>query len=146
MKGMSLIVKTITNIVSGFIFMYGIYIVLHGHLTPGGGFAGGVIIAGVFILRIMAFGSEHSTEKKTSIIGSLFESLGGLMFISLALAGLIFAGFFFLNVGLFRIGTPLHLLSAGLIPFCNIAIGIKVGAGLFSIFLALAAIKYIMED
>ena len=49
MKGMSLIVKNITNVAIGFIFIYGIYIVLHGHLTPGGGFAGGVIIAGIIV-------------------------------------------------------------------------------------------------
>ena len=40
--GMSVIVKTVTRLTVGLIFLYGIYIVLHGHLTPGGGFAGGV--------------------------------------------------------------------------------------------------------
>lgn len=146
MIGMSLIVKRITNIVSGFIFIYGIYIILHGHLTPGGGFAGGVIIAGAFILRILAFGSEINKEKKSSIIFSICESLGGLMFWGLAFTGLLMAGVFFLSAPIFGLGKPLHLLSAGLIPLCNIAIGIKVAAGLFSIFLALAAVKYIMED
>ncbi len=144
MKGMSLIVKTITNVMIGFIFIYGIYIILHGHLTPGGGFAGGVILAGAFILRILAFGSEASAEKKSEKRSSVFESLGALMFIGIALAGLIAAQIFFLN--LLPKGTPLHLLSAGIIPLCNIAISIKVGAGLFSIFLALAAVKYVMED
>jgi len=42
-KGMSLIVKTITRLTVGLILLYGIYIVLHGHVSPGGGFAGGVI-------------------------------------------------------------------------------------------------------
>ncbi len=146
MKGMSLIVKKITDIVSGFIFMYGIYIIFHGHLTPGGGFAGGVIIAGAFILRILAFGSDANLEKGASVFASIFEGLGGLVFLTVALAGLFAAGIMFLNAQLFGLGKPLHLLSAGLIPLCNIAIGIKVGAGLFSIFLALAGIKYVMED
>ena len=44
-QGMSLIVKTITRLTVGLILLFGIYIVLHGHLSPGGGFAGGVIIA-----------------------------------------------------------------------------------------------------
>jgi multicomponent Na+:H+ antiporter subunit B len=144
MKGMSLIVKNITNIAIGFIFIYGIYIILHGHLTPGGGFAGGVIVAGAFILRFLAFGSSGKDERKSSTITSVFESIGGLLFIGIALLGLIVAGTFFLNF--LPKGIQLHLLSAGIIPFCNIAIGIKVGAGLFSIFLALAAAKYIMED
>ncbi|OPX18083.1 hypothetical protein BXT86_03070 [candidate division WOR-3 bacterium 4484_100] len=141
---MSLIVKTITNIMIGFIFLYGVYIILHGHLTPGGGFAGGVIVAGVFVLRYLAFGGSKAGEKKSSITASVFESVGALLFVIIALLGLLIAGVFFFNF--LPKGTPLYLLSAGIIPFCNIAIGIKVGAGLFSIFLALAAFKYIMED
>ena len=144
MKGMSLIVRMVTNIVIGFIFIYGIYIILHGHLTPGGGFAGGVIVAGALVLKVLAFGIGPGSERRAEDRASIFESIGALLFIGIALAGLILTGAFFLNF-LSR-GTPLHLLSAGIIPLCNIAIGIKVGAGLFSIFLALAAIKYVMED
>lgn len=144
MKGMSLIVKTITNIVTGFIFIYGVYIILHGHLTPGGGFAGGVIIAGAFVLKFLAFGKGAKSEKKSSTTASVFESIGGLLFVGVAMSGLLLAGTFFLNF--LPKGEPFHLLSAGIIPLCNIAISIKVGAGLFSIFLALAAMKYIMED
>ncbi|UCD05226.1 MAG: hypothetical protein JSV98_08925 [candidate division WOR-3 bacterium] len=144
MKGMSLIVRTITTVMIGFIFVYGIYIILHGHLTPGGGFAGGVIVAGAFILRILAFGSEPGGEKKSEIRASIFESVGALLFIGIALAGMVVAGTFFLNF--LPKGIAFNLYSAGIIPFCNIAIGIKVGAGLFSIFLALAAVKYVVKD
>ncbi|MBN2620447.1 hypothetical protein JXB22_05080 [candidate division WOR-3 bacterium] len=141
---MSEIVKGITNIVIGFIFIYGLYIIVHGHLTPGGGFAGGVIIAGALILRYLAFGSKPKQEKKATVSASIFESLGGLLFIGIALLGLVLAGTFFVNF--LPKGTPLYLASAGIIPLCNIAIGIKVGAGLFSIFLALGAMKYVTED
>ena len=58
MNGMTVIVKKTTQLIAGLIFLYGIYIIIHGHLTPGGGFAGGVILAGSFILLILAFGSE----------------------------------------------------------------------------------------
>ena len=58
MKGMSIIVKKVSQLVAPLIFMYGIYIILHGHLTPGGGFAGGAIISGAFILLVLSFGSE----------------------------------------------------------------------------------------
>jgi len=143
-QGMSLIVKTVTNIIVGFIFIYGVYIILHGHLTPGGGFAGGVIIAGAFILRFLAFGKGAKSEKKSLNTASMFESAGGILFIGIAILGFLLAGTFFLNF--LPKGTPFHLLSAGIIPLCNIAISIKVGAGLFSIFLALAAMKYVMED
>ncbi len=144
MKGMSLIVKSITNVVIGFIFIYGLYIILHGHLTPGGGFAGGVIVAGAFILRILAFGSDALGESRSVLAGSVFESIGGLLFIGVALAGMAVAGVFFVNF--LPKGVPFTLYSAGIIPVCNIAIGIKVSAGLFSIFLAIAAMKSGTED
>jgi multisubunit Na+/H+ antiporter MnhB subunit len=144
MKGMSVIVKTISRIVAGFIFLYGCYIIIHGHLTPGGGFAGGVIISASFILLVLAFGAAEIKEKTSYTFSSIFESLGGIMFLLIALLGL-FAGFFFFTNVLPK-GTPLKVLSAGIIPLANIAIGIKVGAGLLSIFLALAASHYIMKE
>ncbi len=144
MKGMSLIVRTVTTMTIGFIFMYGIYIILHGHLTPGGGFAGGVIVAGALVLRILAFGIDPLKEKRAEERASAFESLGALLFIGIALVGMVLTGILFLNF--LPKGIPLHLWSAGIIPLCNIAIGIKVGAGLYTIFLALAAIKYVMEE
>ena len=55
---MTTIVKKVTQLVSGIIFLYGIYVITHGHLTPGGGFAGGAIIAGAFILLVLAYGSK----------------------------------------------------------------------------------------
>jgi len=143
-KGMTVIVKTIARLIAGFIFLYGLYIVLHGHLTPGGGFAGGVIIAGSFILLILAFGSQEIGEKTFYRFTSIFESLGALSFLLIALLGLIAGFYFFLN--LFPKGTPLHLISSGIILPANIAIGVKVGAGLLAIFLALAATKFIMGD
>jgi multicomponent Na+:H+ antiporter subunit B len=58
MKGMTIIVKKTTQLIAGLVFLYGIYIIIHGHLTPGGGFAGGVVLAGSLILQILAFGSD----------------------------------------------------------------------------------------
>ncbi|MBS4015913.1 MAG: cation:proton antiporter [Candidatus Latescibacteria bacterium] len=141
---MSVIVKTISRILAGFIFLYGSYIILHGHLTPGGGFAGGVIIAASFILLVLSFGAAEIKEKSSYTFSSIFESLGGLMFLILALLGLFAGTFFFTNI--ISKGAPLKLLSAGIIPLANIAIGMKVGAGLLSIFLALAASHYIMKE
>ena len=54
--------------------------------------------------------------------------------------------FFFSNAALFYIGKPLELLSGGIILPANIAIGIKVGAGLVAIFLALGASRFVMKE
>ena len=138
-KGMTLIVKTITRLTVGLILLYGIYIVLHGHLTPGGGFAGGVIIALSFIHLMLAFGKEVALKKVSRPIASLFESIGALMFLSIAVIGFV-GGYFFLNFFINK-GTPFKLFSAGIMPLCNIAISFKVGAGLFAIFVALVLLK-----
>ena len=137
-KGMTLIVKTITRLTVGLILLFGIYIVLHGHLTPGGGFAGGVIIALSFIHLMLAFGKEVALKKLSKEMASFFESMGAILFISIAISGFI-GGWFFLNwLGK---GETFRLFSAGIIPLCNIAISFKVGAGLFAVFVALVFLK-----
>lgn len=139
MKGMTLIVKTITRLTVGLILLFGIYIVLHGHITPGGGFAGGAIIALSFIHLMLAFGKDIALKKLSEARASFFESLGAILFLSIAILGLV-GGYFFLNFFLSK-GEPFRLFSAGIIPLCNIAICFKVGAGLFAIFAALVFLK-----
>ncbi|MCM8796456.1 MAG: hypothetical protein NC923_01015 [Candidatus Omnitrophica bacterium] len=136
--GMTLIVKTITRLTVGLILLFGIYIVLHGHLSPGGGFAGGVIVALSFVHLMLAFGKDVAVSKISKNLASNLESLGAIMFLSIALLGFL-GGSFFLNI--LSKGTPFKLFSAGTIPLSNISIGIKVGLGLFAIFLALVLLE-----
>jgi len=136
--GMTLIVKTITRLTVGLILLYGIYIVTHGHLSPGGGFAGGVIIALSFIHLMLAFGKDLALKKLSENLASFFESAGAIMFLTIALLGFV-GGYFFFN--LFLKGKPFDFFSAGIIPLCNIAICLKVGAGLFAVFVALILLK-----
>ncbi|MGB2630073.1 MAG: MnhB domain-containing protein [Candidatus Omnitrophota bacterium] len=142
-KGMSLIVKTITRLTVGIILLYGIYIVAHGHVSPGGGFAGGVIIALSFVHLMLAYGKDVALSKLPRPVASFFEGMGALLFLSIALLGFT-GGYFFLNfVGK---GEPFKLFSAGIIPLCNVAISLKVGAGLFAIFVALTLMKIFEEN
>jgi len=133
--GMTIIVKTVTRLTVGLILLFGIYIVLHGHLTPGGGFAGGVIIALSFVHLMLAFGKGVALKKLSRPMASCIESAGGLMFLAIALLGYT-GGWFFFNY-LTGWGQPFRIFSAGIIPLCNIAISLKVGAGLFAVFMAL---------
>ncbi|MBU1366598.1 MAG: hypothetical protein KJ711_02140 [Candidatus Omnitrophica bacterium] len=137
-KGMSVIVKTATRFTMGLILLYGIYILSHGHLSPGGGFAGGVIVALSFVLLMLAYGKETALKKFPKGVVSFFENAGAIMFLSIALLGFT-GGYFFLNF--LDKGEPYKLFSAGIIPLCNIAISLKVGAGLFAIFVALVLVK-----
>ncbi|KPK83882.1 MAG: hypothetical protein AMS27_11605 [Bacteroides sp. SM23_62_1] len=134
---MSVIVKKVSQLVSGIIFMYGIYIITHGHLTPGGGFAGGAVLAGAFILLVLAFGNELIKLKKKEEGSSITESLAVLTFILLATTALLIGTHVFFKNWLPK-GVVGDLISAGIIPLYNIVVGIEVGAALFTIFLALA--------
>ncbi len=147
MNGMSRIVKTVSRWVAPFIIAFGIYIALTGHLTPGGGFPGGVIIAGCFILLTLAYGKDR--VKKIIGVGSaeIVDSLASLSFLCMGLLGYVFGGSFlsnFIQAGF--PGNPFGLLSGGNMPIINLAIGFKVGGSLFVVFAFLALFRAIEED
>ena len=143
MQGMTLIVKKISQIMAPSIFVLGFYVISHGHLTPGGGFAGGVLIAGCFVLLILAYGSEKAKSLIYKERASLIESSGIFVFLFIALLGLIQGAYFFLNV-FSKTNPGVHagaLFSGGIIPLCNFAIGIEVAAALFAIFISFAIVR-----
>lgn len=140
MDGLTPIVKKVAQLMSGVIFLYGMYIVIHGHITPGGAFAGGIIMAGSFILLILAFGSEVIKLRKEETGSSLTESLSILITLILATAGLFAGTMVFFNNFLPK-GAVGELISAGTIPLYNIFIGIEVAAAIMTIFLALIIYK-----
>ena len=146
MKGMTVIVKTIASWVKVLIFLFGIYIILFGHLTPGGGFSGGVIIAGCYILLMLAFGREFVEKTLSLPLASKLDCAGALLFAAVALCGLLYgaAGFFW-NFAhqkwLAGEETAFNLVSAGTIPLSNIAIGLKVGTSLFLVVLVLSMFR-----
>ena len=145
---MSKIVKTITAIALPLILIYGLYVIAHGHLTPGGGFQGGAIVASGLAMIVVAFGSVWTMKKVKEKQLSILESLGALGFISLAFLGLLFsANVFFDNFLIGQNSLPIfneigqglsNINTAGVIPFMNFAVGLKVIAGLFAIVLVMA--------
>ncbi len=142
-KGMTIIVKTITRVSVWLIIMYGIYITLHGHLTPGGGFAGGVIIALAFLNYLLAYG-RNETEKWINVnLLHDMESASAIMFLIIGILGIALSGSFLANW--ISGGEMFRLFSSGTIPILNIIIGIKVCAGLFFVVWTLA-IFHIEEE
>lgn len=141
-QGMTLIVKTMARTLSALIFLYGLYIVFHGHLTPGGGFAGGVIMAGAVIFVVLAYGKEGIRLPFGPRGAGILESVGGLTFLCLGLLGFT-AGYFLANF--LPRGELLTLKSGGVIPLINVGIGLKVLGVLFCIFAAFAP-GWIKED
>jgi len=146
MKQMSKIVRTVTNLVYGFIIIFGFYVIAHGHLTPGGGFQGGAIVASAFALLLVSYGGLNAKKFLKKDLLSLMESCGLTMFILLAFLGLGITFFynFLANSGswfgdIVVIGiNPGNMNTAGVIPLMNIAVGFEVLSALGVIVLVMA--------
>ena len=145
-----LIVKTAGRLLVPFIFIFGFYIVAHGHLTPGGGFQGGAVIATGVALILVCYYYRECMERFIPVKSfKLIESAGLMLFICTALAGLVAAsGFLFnwLNAsgGLFGHAVayginPGDLYTAGIIPVLNFAIGIEVFGALSAVLMFMFA-------
>jgi len=143
MNGMTLIVKTITRLVLVFIVVFSAAVVLHGHLTPGGGFAGGSMLACGFMLLLLAHGATETKQLLTECGASAWDSVGALAFLLVAVLGYSARGFFANFIGH---GRTFALASSGTVLVNNIAIGIKVGACLFAVYLMLAAFRLPDEE
>lgn len=114
------------------IMIFGIYIILNGHLSPGGGFSGGAIIGAGLILYLNAFGFEKTerffTEKTYKVI-----SFGALLFYCLAKSYSFYTGAHHLESGI-PLGTPGAIISSGLILPLNICVGLVVACTMYAFF------------
>ncbi len=137
---MSTIVRVAADILYPATLIFGLYIVVHGHLTPGGGFQGGAVIATSAVLVMVAYQYRDVVGRIAK--GNLMarESIGLLLFIGFALIALLYGVPFFTNWlanGGIIFGDPVptgsnagDLNTAGTIPLMNIAVGIEVWGGL----------------
>ncbi len=123
MRGMTPIVKTIVNLLIGFILLFGFYTVLSGHIWPGGGFAGGVTCAAGLVLMTMASGATTLRERLSGnfrVAALALVAAGVIAFVVMPALGL-------------------ELSGTSAVTFLDVVIGLAVGAGLFGAFLMLAA-------
>ncbi len=117
----SRIVKTVSRMLFPFILLFGIYIILYGHLSPGGGFQGGVILAMAVLLIFITYGWGR-LEKFVPYLSSV-ETFGVILFVIVGTLGIASGKQFLTNLGT--------------IPVLNIIIGLKVFVGLILMFLLL---------
>lgn len=121
-KPASEIVETATELLLPMVILFGIYVFLNGHLSPGGGFQGGAIIASGTMFLLLALPESHISRLMIAII----ESLSGFSYVVVGVLGVILAGGFLDNriIGLGDYGA---LFSAGAIPLIYVFVGLKVG-------------------
>jgi multicomponent Na+:H+ antiporter subunit B len=119
------LVQTTVQYLLPIIFLFGAYIFLNGHLTPGGGFQGGAVIASGVVLLFLAL--PYAKLRHTLL--SVLESLSGFSYVVVGILGLVLAGGF-LDNRILPLGSYGELFSAGAIPLIYIFIGLKVGTEL----------------
>ncbi len=123
----SSIVQVAGRFLFPFIVLLGAYVFIHGHLTPGGGFQGGVIIATGFLFLLLAYRQFTISHN----IVTWVESLAGITFAGIGLVGILVGKTFLENF--LPTGKLNDLISGGIIPLIYIAVGFKVAAELTGI-------------
>jgi multicomponent Na+:H+ antiporter subunit B len=123
----SFILKTGSKIILPIILIVGFYVITHGHLSPGGGFQGGAMIASAMLL--MALSDETFMPNIKGF--KLLEGFSGSVYIVIGLLGMVLSDHFLENF--LNTGTVGQVFSAGLIPIVYLFIGLKVGAELTGI-------------
>jgi len=117
------LLETGTRLLVPLILLLGIYVFVNGHLTPGGGFQGGAILASAMLLMLLANPLQEFSHQLISIV----ESLSGLVFVGMGVLGLFYAGGF-LDNRVLPLGKLGELASAGILPIIYSFVGLKVGA------------------
>jgi len=127
------LLKTASVLLFPLILLFGAYVFINGHLSPGGGFQGGAIIASAVVLTVLA----SPNRKIGHTVLSVIESLSGLFYVGLGMAGAVLAVNGFLDNRIIPLGEFGSLFSAGLIPIIYTVIGLKVGSELSSVVITL---------
>mgnify|MGYP001815685412 FL=1 len=121
-RAASEIVETATELLLPMVMLFGIYVFLNGHLSPGGGFQGGAIIASGTMFLLLALPESHISR----LLVALTESLSGFSYVVIGVLGVFMAGGF-LDNRIMGLGTYGTLFSAGAIPLIYTLVGLKVG-------------------
>lgn len=124
-RASSEIVRTGADILVPLICIFAAYIIMNGHLSAGGGFQGGAVIASGVLLTLLAFPQYQPNLEFLSIT----ESLAGALFVLVGIAGLVMAGGF-LDNRILPLGQFGAFFSAGAIPLLSVLLGVKVGCEL----------------
>ncbi len=129
------IVRITSRLVTPFIQVYGIYVILHGHLSPGGGFSGGAIFGASLVLVALSFNLEVGAKQISHATASVLESGGALGFVVTGLVGVAFGANFLANRAAgFPLGEAGELFSAGAIFIITAFLGVKVASTIVTLF------------
>jgi len=126
------VLRAVIGPLTPFVMIYGIYILMNGHLSPGGGFSGGTILGTGLVLCSLAYGPAKVRTFFTFKTFALLIS-ASLGFYAIAKGYSFMMGAAGLPTGI-PLGTPGNILSAGLILPLSISVGIVVACTIYSFY------------
>lgn len=126
------ILQKMTLVLVPVIFLFGFYIILNGHLSPGGGFSGGATIGAGLILYVTTFGF-HKTQRFFNEKVYDLVKVGALSLYSLTMIYYFYTGANMLK-NVIPLGTPGNILSSGMILPINIFVGLEVACTMYAFF------------
>ena len=133
-KYQSVIVNTLCRILTPFLQLYALYVIMHGHSSPGGGFQGGVILGASFILLAIAFGLRNTLKRMSQKANDIFSSLGVFIYGGIGMTCLLLgANYLDYSILPFPGATPVKARYLGMLGI-EIGVGISVMAIMISIF------------
>jgi multicomponent Na+:H+ antiporter subunit B len=125
-----LVIQLVSRMMCPFIIMFGAYLIIHGHLTPGGGFQGGVVIAAAFILFALVFNRKEGRVAAPSFSLKCLASTGIYLYMAAGLLSILLGYHFLANraAGIFPCGMEGELLSGGTLFWIDIGVGLAVAS------------------
>ncbi len=134
-KSDDIIIKTLARILVPFIQIYALYVIMHGHHSPGGGFQGGVILAASLILLMITHGVKDTQKRISEKAVAIFSSSGVFIYAGIGVVCLILAGNYldYSNLAKLLHVDPAQARSLGILGI-EIGVGLAVMAVMFSVF------------
>lgn len=132
----NLITKCGADFLTPFVMVYMFYVILHGHLSPGGGFQGGVLAVAVIVLIHVGYGYENASKMINLELMRRTEGLAVTIYVAIAFCGVVLAAQFCENFA-FNNGNIGDLLSSGTIAWMDEAVGLNVLCGVSVIALSM---------
>jgi len=129
------IIKTVSRIFTPFIQIFALYVIMHGHYSPGGGFQGGVILGAGFILLVITQGLDETRRRFSQKLDTIFCSIGLLVYSGIGMLCLIIGGNYLDYSKLSKI-LPVLAAKARSLGILGVEIGVGIGvmAVMYSIF------------
>ena len=126
------ILRVVTKLLIPFILLFGFYVIMHGEISPGGGFQGGVILASAFILYALVFGVRQSRRVLWRRVSDALASIGVLIYAGVGVATMLLGGLF-LDYNLLNASDAPAGQALG-ITLVELGVGITVAAVMITIF------------